>query len=115
MAKNALLTLADLWRSLGGALDPELPMVCPVLIKKLADKVEFLAEAAREVITFFLPSLREAVTFLTWGQNGWHSQCGITFCSDNTLFMSLLFFIILFYFPAQLVGGSLLSDLLDMP
>lgn len=55
MAKNALLTLADLWRSLGGALDPELPMVCPVLIKKLADKVEFLAEAAREVRIFFNP------------------------------------------------------------
>eukprot|EP00904_Undaria_pinnatifida_P006296 jgi/Undpi1/2797/HiC_scaffold_14.g06174.m1 len=48
VAKNALLTLTDLWRGLGGALDPELPMVCPVLVKKLADKVEFLAEAARE-------------------------------------------------------------------
>lgn len=49
MAKNALLTLADLWRGLGDTLDPELPMVCPLLVKKLADKVEFLAEAAREV------------------------------------------------------------------
>ena len=36
-------------------MDPELPMVCPVLIKKLADKVEFLAEAAREVRIFFNP------------------------------------------------------------
>lgn len=33
-------------------MDPELPMVCPVLVKKLADKVEFLAEAAREVRSF---------------------------------------------------------------
>lgn len=49
MAKNALLTLADLWRGLGDVLDPELPMVCPLLVKKLADKVEFLADAAREV------------------------------------------------------------------
>ena len=55
MAKNALLTLTDLWRGLGGALDPELPMVCPVLVKKLADKVEFLAEAAREVRLLFVP------------------------------------------------------------
>lgn len=49
VAKNALLALADLWRGLGDTLDPELPMVCPGLVKKLADKVEFLAEAAREV------------------------------------------------------------------
>lgn len=49
VAKNALLTLADLWRGLGDTLDPELPMVCPLLVKKLGDKVEFLAEAAREV------------------------------------------------------------------
>ncbi|CAM9098373.1 unnamed protein product [Ectocarpus sp. 4 AP-2014] len=48
VAKNALLTLADLWRGLGDTLDPELPMVCPILVKKMADKVEFLAEAARE-------------------------------------------------------------------
>ncbi|CAN0550320.1 unnamed protein product, partial [Ectocarpus sp. 8 AP-2014] len=44
VAKNALLTLADLWRGLGDTLDPELPMVCPILVKKMADKVEFLAE-----------------------------------------------------------------------
>ncbi|CAM9143750.1 unnamed protein product [Ectocarpus fasciculatus] len=50
VAKNALLTLADLWRGLGDTLDPELPMVCPILVKKMADKVEFLAEAARECV-----------------------------------------------------------------
>eukprot|EP00752_Nemacystus_decipiens_P014589 g12992.t1 len=50
VAKNALLALADLWRGLGDTLDPELPMVCPGLVKKLADKVEFLAEAARECV-----------------------------------------------------------------
>lgn len=49
VAKNALLTLRDLWRGLGDMLDPELPMVCPVFVKKMADKVEFLAEVAREV------------------------------------------------------------------
>lgn len=49
MAKNALLTVADLWRGLGESLDPELTMVCPIITKKFADKVEFLAEAAREV------------------------------------------------------------------
>jgi hypothetical protein len=39
VAKNALLTVGDLWRGLGRALDPELPLVTPLLIKKYADKV----------------------------------------------------------------------------
>lgn len=59
MAKNSLLALADLWRGLGDALDPELPMVCPVLVKKMADKVEFLAEAAREVSDWGAHGIRE--------------------------------------------------------
>lgn len=44
-----MLTLADLWRGLAESLDPEMTMLCPVLVKKMADKVEFLAETAREV------------------------------------------------------------------
>jgi hypothetical protein len=41
VAKNALLTVGDLWRGLGRALDPELPLVAPLLIKKYADKVSY--------------------------------------------------------------------------
>ncbi|CAM9460501.1 unnamed protein product [Scytosiphon promiscuus] len=60
VAKNALLTLADLWRGLGDVLDPELPMVCPLLVKKLADKVEFLADAARECVEEVVETATEA-------------------------------------------------------
>lgn len=67
MAKNALLTLTDLWRGLGDALDPELTMVCPILIKKLADKVEFLADAAREVHRWWKGSTARSVA-KGWGK-----------------------------------------------
>jgi hypothetical protein len=43
VAKNALLTVGDLWRGLGRALDAELPLVAPLLIKKYADKVSLWA------------------------------------------------------------------------
>ncbi|CAM9950117.1 unnamed protein product [Choristocarpus tenellus] len=49
VSKNAILTLRDMWQFLGRALDPELPLACPVLVKKSGDKVEFLSDAAYEV------------------------------------------------------------------
>ncbi|CAB1120148.1 unnamed protein product [Ectocarpus sp. CCAP 1310/34] len=72
VAKNALLTLADLWRGLGDTLDPELPMVCPILVKKMADKVEFLAEAARECVDEVVATATESralSAFLTCGSH----------------------------------------------
>ncbi len=46
VSKNALLCLGDMWKGMGRVLDPELQVVTPVIIKKSADKVEFIREAA---------------------------------------------------------------------
>jgi len=46
VAKNAILTLADLWIGLGRAMDPELPVVAPVLLKRFSDTNGFLGEVA---------------------------------------------------------------------
>ncbi|KAG5192487.1 hypothetical protein JKP88DRAFT_284314 [Tribonema minus] len=60
VAKNALLTLGDLWKGLGRALDPELPLVAPVLIKKYTDKVDFLRQAAEGAVEDVVEFLRQA-------------------------------------------------------
>lgn len=44
VAKNALLTLGDLWAGLGKAMDAELPVVAPVLLKRFSDTQGFLGE-----------------------------------------------------------------------
>ncbi len=50
VSKNALLCLGDMWKGMGKALDPELKVVAPAVIKKSADKVEFIREAAELAI-----------------------------------------------------------------
>ncbi|CAN0122410.1 unnamed protein product, partial [Discosporangium mesarthrocarpum] len=59
VSKNAILTLQDMWRGMGRALDPELPMACPVLVRRSGDKVEFLAEAAGEAVDQVVASASE--------------------------------------------------------
>ncbi len=50
VCKNALLCLGDMWKGMGKVLDPELQEVAPTVIKKFADKVEFIREAAELAI-----------------------------------------------------------------
>jgi len=48
--KNAILALEDVWRGLGKTCDPELDMVAPALIKRVAESNGFLVESAEKAI-----------------------------------------------------------------
>lgn len=51
VAKNAILTIADMWIGLGKSMDPELVLAAPVLLKRFADINGFLNEVAEECIS----------------------------------------------------------------
>ena len=46
VAKNAILTIGDMWLGLGRTMDPELNLVAPALLKRFADTNGFLCEVA---------------------------------------------------------------------
>ena len=50
VAKNAILTIADMWLGMGRVMDPELNLVAPVLLKRFADTNGFLSEGAEACI-----------------------------------------------------------------
>lgn len=50
IAKNAMLTIADMWMGMGRVMDPELNLVAPMLVKRFADTNGFLSEVAEECI-----------------------------------------------------------------
>ncbi len=54
VSKNALLCLGDMWKGMGKVLDLELQGVAPTVIKKSADKVEFIREAAELAVKDFI-------------------------------------------------------------
>eukprot|EP00520_Triparma_pacifica_P017084 CAMPEP_0118642922 /NCGR_PEP_ID=MMETSP0785-20121206/6096_1 /TAXON_ID=91992 /ORGANISM="Bolidomonas pacifica, Strain CCMP 1866" /LENGTH=1505 /DNA_ID=CAMNT_0006534511 /DNA_START=76 /DNA_END=4589 /DNA_ORIENTATION=+ len=54
VAKNAILTIGDMWLGLGRTMDPELNLVAPALLKRFADTNGFLCESADSCINIVI-------------------------------------------------------------